>query len=104
MRPVVMACDACGVEVRGKFRQTHFVQMSGDDLAFLEKYLLAGFSIKALAEETGLGYVAIRNRLDRLIESYQRLHHNEHAKKAILDRLEKGELSPGEAAEAMERL
>ena len=70
MRPAVMACDHCNVEIRGQFRQTQFARLPDEDLEFLERYLLAGFSIKALAEESGLGYVAIRNRLDRLIETY----------------------------------
>lgn len=104
MRPVVMTCDRCEVEVRGRFRQTQFLRMSGEDLSFLESYLLAGFSIKALAERSGLGYVAIRNRLDRVIESYQKLHDNEEAKRAILERLERGEITAKAAAEAMEGL
>jgi hypothetical protein len=104
MRPVVMACDRCDVEIRGRFRQTQFSRLSSDDLQFLERYLLAGFSIKALAEESGLGYVAIRNRLDRVIESYRKLHENDEGKRAILDRLERGEISAEAAAEAIERL
>jgi hypothetical protein len=104
MRPVVLACERCEVEIRGRFRQTQFSRLSGEDQEFLERYLLAEFSIKALAEESGLGYVAIRNRLDHIIESYRKLHRNEDAKRAILERLERGEISPAAAAEAIERL
>jgi len=104
MRPVAMTCDRCGVEIRGRFRETPFSRLSSENLEFLERYLLAGFSIKALAEESGLGYVAIRNRLDRLIESYRNLRNNEEAKRGILEQLEKGDISAKEAAEAMERL
>jgi hypothetical protein len=104
MRPVAMTCDRCGVEIRGQFRETPFSRLSSENLEFLERYLLAGFSIKALAEESGLGYVAIRNRLDRLIESYRNLRNNEEAKRGILEQLEKGDISAKEAAEAMERL
>ena len=104
MRPVVMTCHRCEVEIRGRFRETQFSRLSGEDLEFLERYLLAGFSIKALAERCGLGYVAIRNRLDRIIDSYRRLHEGEEAKRAVLDRLENGEISVEAAAEAIERL
>lgn len=99
-----MACDRCGIEIRGRFRQTQFSRLSSDDLEFLERYLLAGFSIKGLAEESGLGYVAIRNRLDRFIASYRRLYEGEEAKRAILERLERGEISAEAAAEEIERL
>lgn len=104
MTPVAMVCVHCGVEIRGRFRQTRFAQLSDEDLEFLERYLLAGFSIKALAEESGYGYVAIRNRLDRLIEGYKKLCGNEDAKRAILERLEKGDITSSEATEAIERL
>ena len=104
MRPVAMQCDRCEVQIQGRFRQTPFTRLPVEDLEFLERYLLSGFSIKALAERTGLGYVAIRNRLDRIIGLYNDLHQNQSAKLAILERLENGELSPEAAAEAMERL
>lgn len=104
LRPVVMACDHCEVEVRGRFRETHFNHLSADDQAFLERYLLAGFSIKALAAETGLGYVAIRNRLDRLIATYQALHDGDRRKRGILDRLEKGEIDATEAERLIRNL
>lgn len=104
MRPVVMACERCEVEVRGRFRQTQFSRLPPEDLEFLERYLLAEFSIKALAEKSGLGYVAIRSRLDRVLETYRQLHSKEETKRAILDRLETGEITPTEAAEFLEGL
>lgn len=104
MRTAVMVCDRCEVEIRGRFFQTQFSRMPSEDINFLEQYLLAGFSIKALAEESGLGYVAIRNRLDHLIEIYRKLQANEEAKRAILERLAKGEISPAAAAKQIERL
>jgi len=99
-----MICERCEVEIRGRFRVTKFDHLPSEDLQFLERYLLAGFSIKALAEESGLGYVAIRNRLDRVIDSYRRFHQSEDAKRAILEKLERGEISAKAAAEAIERL
>lgn len=104
MRPVAMACDRCEVEVRGRFQQTYFQRLSADDMLFLEKYLLAEFSIKALAEESGLGYTAIRSRLDRIIATYRRHWSREEEKRTILERLEKGEISADEAARAIESL
>ena len=99
-----MACDQCEIEVRGRFRQTQFQRLSSDDLHFLERYLLAQFSIKALAEESGMGYTAIRNRLDRIIKSYRGHWGKEEEKRLILERLEQGELSADEAARAIEQL
>ncbi len=104
MRVSAMECPSCEIEVRGIFRQSLFQLLSEEDQHLLEAYLLAGFSIKALAAETSMGYAAIRTRLDRLIASYQALKRNEEAKKAILDKVASGELTPAEAASRIRRL
>lgn len=70
----------------------------------LEQYLLAGFSIKALAKNTGLGYTAIRNKLDRIIRHYSNLYNEEAKKKEILRRLASREISAAEATEMIKRL
>jgi len=104
METVAMRCGHCDVEVRGQFRGTQFARLSSDDQAFLERYLLAGFSIKALAEQSDMGYTAIRTRLDRLIADYRSLKSNEDARLRILESIEKGEMTPEEAVRAMEDL
>jgi hypothetical protein len=98
MRAVAMACPVCGVEVRGRFRQALFHKLDGEEQQLLEDYLLAGFSIKALASRTGMGYAAIRTRLDRLIDHYQQLRQGEAEKKRILDQVAAGTISASEAA------
>ena len=50
MQTAAMACAACGVKVEGTFGQTFFNALPAADQEFLERYLLAGFSIKALEE------------------------------------------------------
>jgi len=99
MRPVAMECPVCRVEVRGRFRQVLFQNLDIEEQQLLEDYLMAGFSIKALAGETGMGYAAIRTRLDRLIEHYGRLRKAEGEKKRILEQVAAGSLSASEAAE-----
>ena len=94
-----MACLSCGVEMRGRFRESLFQLLSDEEQQLLEQYLLAGFSIKALAKKTGMGYAAIRTRLDRLIENYHALRRNEDGKKRILEKVASGELTAAEAAE-----
>ncbi len=104
MQPLVMGCAHCDVEIRGSFRASPFQSLPDEQQAFLEKYLLAGFSIKALEEETGMGYVAIRSRLDKLIDSYRVLVDAENQRIEILDRVAKGEISAEEGAERLRRM
>lgn len=104
MRPVVMACPVCETEIRGAFRQTLFQMLSGEEQQLLEDYLLADFSIKDMAAGSGLGYVAIRSRLDRLIEHYRALRQGEEAKKAVLAQVAEGKLSAAEAARLIAKI
>ena len=93
----VRACRSCGCEIRAEFRENLFAALSEDECALLEMYLLADFSIKKLSERTGMGYLALRNRLDQLIERYRSLMNMEEETRKVLEQMEKGEITPLEA-------
>jgi len=97
MQTVVMACPACGLRIEGRFGQTFFDRLSDDSRRFLEQYLLAGFSIKALEQQGPLGYAAIRTRLDRLIAEYRSLVEADAQKRDIIARLAAGQITPEQA-------
>ncbi len=104
MRMAAMSCPSCQVRVEGNFSETLFDRLGPQDQKFLEEYLLAGFSIKTLEENSSMGYAAIRSRLDHLIASYQSLVEMEAHKKVILERLRSGEISVTEAKGLLEKL
>ena len=104
MQTAAMACYACGVKIEGRFSETSFSGLTPDDQRFLEQYLLAGFSIKTLEQNSSLGYAAIRSRLDKLIASYKALKKMDAQKKAILEQLRKDEISVAEAKDKLEKL
>ncbi|MHC4646290.1 MAG: hypothetical protein ACYTBJ_12385 [Planctomycetota bacterium] len=104
MQTAAMACAACAVKVEGAFSQTFFNALPAQDQAFLEQYLLAGFSIKALEGAGPLGYAAIRSRLDKLIANYMSLKKMDEQKKAVLEQLRTGEISVAEAKDKLERI
>jgi hypothetical protein len=99
-----MECPLCRAEVRGRFRQALFQRLDDEEQRLLEDYLLAGFSIKALAAQSGMGYAAIRTRLDRLIEHYKRLQEGENDRKLVLQRVAAGEISAAEAADLIAKI
>ena len=99
-----MACAACGVKVEGSFSETFFDRLGAEDQAFLEQYLLAGFSIKTLEQRGSLGYAAIRSRLDKLIANYETLKKMDAQKKAVLEQLRADKISVAEAKEKLERI
>jgi hypothetical protein len=104
MRPTAMECPVCDVEVQGRFRQDLFQLLDEEERKLLEAYLMAGFSIKALARTTGMGYAAIRTRLDRLIEHFGKLRVRENEKQAILDQVASGAVTAAEAAQRIANL
>ena len=104
MRVSTMACAPCQIKIEGVFCETSFHQLPPEDLSFLEQYMLAGFSIKALEKRTGMGYAAIRTRLDRLIERYRALLEMEEQKKAVLEKIRSGAISATEGARILRTL
>ena len=104
MQTAAMSCATCGVKIEGNFSQTFFDRLTPEDQKFLERYLLAGFSIKTLEQSSSLGYAAIRSRLDRLIANYKALAKMDAQKKAVLEQLRADEISVAEAKEKIEKL
>jgi hypothetical protein len=104
MQTASMACTVCGVKIEGNFSETFFNRLAPEDQQFLEQYLLAGFSIKTLEQNSTLGYAAIRSRLDRLIANYKTLTKMDAQKKAVLEQLRTDEISVAEAKKKLEEL
>jgi hypothetical protein len=104
MQTAAMACAACGVKIEGTFSSTFFDRLRPEDQQFLERYLLSGFSIKSLEQNSSLGYAAIRSRLDKLIANYKSLLDMDSQKKAVLEQLRTGEIGVAEARQKLEGL
>jgi hypothetical protein len=104
MQTAAMSCTACSVKIEGNFSETFFDRLNQQDREFLEQYLLAGFSIKALEQSSSLGYAAIRSRLDRLIANYKALKELDAQKKAVLEQLRTDEITVAEAKDKFKEL
>ncbi|MCI0499608.1 MAG: DUF2089 family protein [Planctomycetales bacterium] len=104
MQVAAMSCTGCGVKVEGPFNDSIFTRLAAEDQQFLLDYLLSGFSIKALEENSELGYAAIRTRLDKLIDNTKSLMRSEEQKKAILEKLRTGDITVAEAKKRLEKL
>ena len=95
---------SCGVRIEGRFVESVLNKLSEEDQEFLEQYLLAGFSIKTLEQNSPLGYAAIRSRLDRLIRNYQSIKDMDSQKRAVLEQLRTGEISVEDAKLKLEQI
>ena len=104
MQTAAMACPACEVKIEGAFTENIFNRLDTRNIDFLEQYLLAGFSIKALEQNSNLGYAAIRSRLDRLIENYLKIKKADAQKMAVLEKLRSGDITVAQAKMKLQKI
>ena len=125
-----LRCSACETEISGRFRATAFGRLSPDSLAFAETFVRLRGNVKEMERELGVPYSAVRSRLDEVIEELgfvsapQPVEAPEPApapspgpdpspspdgdlagrRRAVLDRLDRGEITASEAAEILAQL
>ena len=104
MQTAAMKCVLCDVKVEGHFSPTAFDKLSPEDQQFLEQYLLAGFSIKTLEQNSSMGYAAIRSRLDKRIANYKALVSLETQRAAVLEQLREQRITVAQAKRKLEEL
>jgi hypothetical protein len=111
-----LQCRTCGTAIDGQFNVGRFGRLSREQLSLLESFLRARGNLRELERELGLSYPTIRNRVEALIRALglggapdaagqgataQRAGANPEERRAVLERLAKGELSAEAAAAAL---
>lgn len=105
MRVAKLACDSCGVAIEGKLESpSRLALLSPEDQNFIERFIMAGGSIKETETVLDMSYPAIRSRLDRVIKRLGELINKEAIKDQILDEVEKGKMTAAEAVEKIKNL
>jgi hypothetical protein len=101
-----------GIAVEGSFELPQLAQLPLEDQVFVAAFVRSHGSIKEMERLFGVSYPTIKNRLHRLTERLGPALGVETdlppepaapSAREILDRLERGALSPEEAAEALRR-
>lgn len=69
MLPSEMACEACGIAVRGRFAASPLSGLPTEHQRFIEMFVLASGNLKEIASLAGVSYPTVRNRLDKVIEA-----------------------------------
>ncbi|MEP0766723.1 MAG: DUF2089 domain-containing protein [Fimbriimonadia bacterium] len=110
-----LTCDVCHSVLRGEFAPSRFERLDKDQANFLEVFLRCRGVLNSVERELGISYPTVRSRLDALLEalgltpasaqeSDVRPAEKAKARLEILDKLEKGEIAPDEAAAALRNL
>jgi hypothetical protein len=115
-------CSQCRLQIRGEFRPGRFLNLSDDQLAFIQVFLTARGNLSEVERILGVSYPTIRNKLDEINEILKHTGGDtEHGqpgdddtpvtrplsaeglRKQILQAVADGKLSPAAAAEKLGR-
>lgn len=100
-----LKCANCGTAVEGSFSVSRLATLPDDQVAFVETFVRCRGNIKEVERELGISYPTVRSRLDKVI---QRLGYGDDAartnKREILGALDRKEMTPEEAVEALKAL
>ncbi len=103
-----LSCTLCDTEVTGRFAPCAFCRLSPETAQFLELFVKSRGNVKEMERELGISYWIIRSRINDLIKELGFETNDEEdlgrKRQEILAKVNRGEISAGEAAELMRRL
>jgi hypothetical protein len=105
-----MSCPDCGTEVTGQWLPCHFCQLSPEHTQLLEAFVRARGNVKEMARELDTSYWTVRKQIDELVTAlgYEPAppppEDTAEPQLEILDRLDRGEISPTEATDLLAAL
>lgn len=62
-----MGCSQCRVQIEADFPLSRLGALPVEHQRFIELFVLAGGSLKEIADQTGVSYPTVRSRLDKVI-------------------------------------
>lgn len=105
-----LTCPSCKTIIRSRYSICRFCKLSPESLRFIETFVRCRGNIKEMERELGISYPTVRGRLNAVIaelgyevQAEPEVDEQEiiARRKAILDQLEKGELSAAEATKQL---
>src|SRR4051812_20347244 len=97
-----LRCAECATELSGEFAPNEFARLAPDKLDFLRTFLSCRGNLKEVEGALGISYPTVRARLDGVLGALgysgaELTAPSEEDKAAVLEALERGELSLEEA-------
>jgi hypothetical protein len=101
-----LVCPACDVTIEGRFVVSRFMQLSAEQLAFIETFVRCEGKLSRMEGELGLSYPTIRGRLHDVIralgyepgkEEPPAAKISDEERRRILEQLDQGRISPEKA-------
>ena len=97
-----LTCRNCGTGLEGRFAMGRLLQLSPDQLHFVEVFLRCEGKINRVQDDLGLSYPTVRSRLDEVISALgyevgEQQESGDVQRQEILERLARKEISSEEA-------
>lgn len=105
-----LSCSHCQTKLEGSFTPCKFCQLPNEQLEFVETFIKCRGNIKDVEKELGISYPTVRNRLEAVIQAlgYASVKiddsKEDEYRQEILNKLERGEITPQEAANQLRQL
>lgn len=104
-------CDTCDITIEGRFANRALAGLTPEQLDFIETFVRVEGKMNRMAEEMGLSYPTLRNRLHEIIRAlgYEPGREEtpemlpEERRRLILDQLDAGEITAEEAVRLLQQ-
>lgn len=99
-----LKCQHCKTTIENEFSLSKFDYLTKEQLFFVETFMKCRGSIKEVEKELGISYPTVRAKLDEVVTALgyaPTVPKTQKNSNAILEALEKGEISPEEAIDQL---
>lgn len=114
LKAVRLKCDCCGTVIENSFDFPDLLKLTREQMEFVEVFIRSRGNIKDVERELGISYPTVRAKLDQVIEmmaggkvglvGQKEIVAMEQAKQDVIQRLEKGEITPEMAIAELEKV
>ncbi|MDP8903914.1 MAG: DUF2089 domain-containing protein [Chloroflexota bacterium] len=103
-------CTTCGTAIEGQFAVGRFSRLSREQMLLLESFLRARGNLREMERELGISYPTVRNRVEALVRALGLADGTPSvvpapgvaaARREVLERLARHEISTEQAAEEL---
>ena len=95
-----VTCDACGAQVRSRYRPCPFCALNDEEQTFLLLFVRSRGNLKEVEKTLGVSYPTVRSKLDEIIDRLTppaAPASPGSSRKTVLDQVQSGRLSVEEA-------
>jgi hypothetical protein len=101
MQTVRYRCGDCQTAVEGRFEPPPLAQLTVEQQAFVTAFIRVHGNISKMEELLGVSYPTVKNRLNAIAERLDTAFQAPEEPAAVLERLDRGEITVEEALEML---